>query len=308
MATATATQKPAEWSVTKVIEMEALAKLSTDLKEAAARLPCDEARYLVDLYYAIQHFRIQSAGMIRAADAQEVNEVLQWAFDNTRKLEHNIKRALDIFSDQYRVGLWMKSICGIGPVIAAGFLSHLDIRDPDNPQGRETVGHFWRFAGLDPSVTWEKKTKRPWNAKLKTLCWKLGESFIKNKFRDQDYYGKLYENRKQLELERNESGANKELAAQHVAEKRYTKTTEAWKYISDGVLPPAQLHARARRYMVKIFLSHLHHVMYEDYYGKKPPVPFAFTEKCEGDHRHFIAIPNYPYEEGGKSLRELFGE
>ena len=302
MATATAIEKPADVSVTKLSEMEALAKLSRDLKGAAKLLGQREARYLVDLYYEIQDFRIQMAAQVRSAEEGEPNQMLEWCFSNTRTLENNIKRALDVFGDEYRVSLWMKSICGIGPVISAGFLSHLDVRN------RPTAGHFWRFAGLDPSVTWEKKTKRPWNAKLKTLCWKLGESFIKNKFRDQDYYGKLYEQRKQVEVERNESGANKELAARHVEEKRYTKKTEAWKHISDGQLPPAQLHARARRYMVKIFLSHLHHVMYEDYFGKQPPVPFAFTEKCEGDHRHFIAIPNYPYEEGGKSLRELFGE
>lgn len=56
------------------------------------------------------------------------------------------------------------SIHGIGPVISAGLLAHIDIHRA------VTVGHIWRFAGLDPSVKWLKKTKRPWNAGLKVLC------------------------------------------------------------------------------------------------------------------------------------------
>jgi hypothetical protein len=33
-----------------------------------------------------------------------------------------------------------------------------------------TAGHIWRYAGLDPTVRWNKGEKRPWNAGLKVLC------------------------------------------------------------------------------------------------------------------------------------------
>ena len=37
---------------------------------------------------------------------------------------------------------------GIGPVIAAGLLANIDIKQAP------TVGHIWRFAGLDPTNKW----------------------------------------------------------------------------------------------------------------------------------------------------------
>ncbi len=70
------------------------------------------------------------------------------------------------------------------------------------------------------------------------------------------------------------------------------------------MLPPAHIHARAMRWTGKIFLSHLQNVMYWDYYETAPPVPYAF-EKCEGDHRHLIEVPNFPHEFDGRGLKEM---
>ena len=57
------------------------------------------------------------------------------------------------------------------------------------------------------------------------------------------------------------------------------------------LLPPGRIHARARRYAVKLFVSHLHHVMYEAEFGTPPPKPYIFTRP---EHTHFIAPPE-PY-------------
>jgi hypothetical protein len=51
-----------------------------------------------------------------------------------------------------------------------------------------------------------KGQKRPHNAKLKVLCWKIGDSFVKQQSRENDVYGKVYGERKRLELERNDAG------------------------------------------------------------------------------------------------------
>src|SRR6185437_10902883 len=48
--------------------------------------------------------------------------------------------------------------------------------------------------------------KRPWNARVKVLCWKIGESFVKVKANENDFYGKLYEKRKLMEQLKNERG------------------------------------------------------------------------------------------------------
>jgi hypothetical protein len=156
-------------------------------------------------------------------------------------------------------------------VISAGLRANIDI------EKAPTAGHIWRFAGLDPTVKWEKKTRRPWNASLKTLCWKLGESFVKVMNHEDDQYGKIYVARKAWEQKQNEAGLYKEQAELILATRRIDKATDAYKAYAQGILPPGHLHARAKRYAVKIFLSHLHQFWYEHHYGKPAPAPFAIA-------------------------------
>src|SRR5581483_4842453 len=149
-------------------------------------------------------------------------------------------------------------------------------------------------------VTAESMTKalakRPWDARLKVLCWKIGESFVKVCNTANDVYGAVYLERKALEQERNEAGAFREQAEATLAMNRIGKDTEAYKAYIQGKLPAARIHARAKRYAVKLFLSHYHHVAYETRYGQPPPRPYIF-ERGIG-HVHFIAPPNWPLDEG----------
>jgi hypothetical protein len=249
---------------------EAVRKITKDEKLAAAKLGKNEARFLVDAYYQMQENRIRSDGQVRSMGAaDEPHAVLQWLADMNRTLEEQIKIALDAYSGSDPIGAWLRSQKGIGPVIAAGLLAHLDITRA------ETAGAFWSFAGLEPSKTWEKGKKRPWNADLKLLCWKLGESFVKVSGYDDAYYGKAYKERKLLEIERNERGDFKGQAEAALKAKNYSKDTDAYKAYIQGKLPPAHIHARARRYAAKLLLSDLHHVMYVAHHGKPPPLPYA---------------------------------
>jgi len=180
------------------MELEPLKRLTKDLRKAAVTLSRAEARYLVDYYYQLQEFRKSSNNQIRSmADTAEPHDVLDWLAQNTATLEKNIKSALDAYTSGDGVGRWSKSIVGIGPVISAGLLAHIDI------EKAPTAGHIWRFAGLDPTTTWEKKQKRPWNAQLKTLCWKIGESFVKVTNRKGDIYGHLTSQATACQCERN---------------------------------------------------------------------------------------------------------
>jgi hypothetical protein len=308
--------------------MAAIDKLDRDLKQAARTLGRRQIRFLVDTYYQVQHFRIASSAQARTnAEGAEPNRLLVWNQDQMTSLEKNIQRALQEFSDTYTVGKWMMSICGIGPVISAGLLAHLEIEpwkcvkgkkpgsfcNRANPHGPEchavsmaTGCHFWRFAGLDPTVKWEKGQKRPWNAELKCLvAFKAGECFVKVQSRESDVYGKLYRERKDLEIARNLEGKFKATAEAVLESKRIGKDTEAYKHYSQGMLPPAHLHSRARRWAVKMFLSHVHAAMFEDFYGKPAPRPYIFDHPELGDHRHYIPVPNWPFEEKGKSLKDM---
>ena len=263
------------------MNLEPIMKLTKDLKVAAAKLSDDEARFLVDYYYIAQEDRKRSTNQVRALDeSKEPNAVIDWLASQSKGLEEQIKKALDSYTESHAMGAWMRQIVGIGPVISAGLLAHIDI------EKAPTVGHIWRYAGLDPTSKWEKGQKRPWNAGLKTLCWKAGQSFMKFSGRDDCYYGHVYRERKNFEIARNERGDNKELAEQ--LKEKVGKTTEAYKHLSNGVLPPGQIDARARRYAVKLFLSHLHGAWYETHFGTKPPLPYPIAHL---GHVHFIPSP-----------------
>ena len=261
-------------------------KLGRDMEKASSTLTAVEARYLVDSYYAMQAGRIRANNQIRAlTQSGEPHESIAWLSTESRVLEESVKRTLGAYSANHPVGKRMRAVVGVGPVIAAGLLAHIDItRAP-------TAGAIWRYAGLDPTSEWKKGEKRPHNASLKTLCWKLGESFVKVCNHKDAVYGKLYQERKEAELVKNEAGAFADQAAAKLEKFKIGKTTDAYKAYSIGKLPPAHIHARAKRVAVKMFLSHLHQVWYEVEFGETAPVPYVF-EFADKEHVHKIE-PNW---------------
>lgn len=129
-------------------------RLSKDLAKAAETLRPHEARFLVDSYYQMQEDRKRSANQVRSLDAVgEPHAVVSWLTSQSKTLEGQLQRALNIYSKADPVGAWSRSIVGIGPVIAAGLLAMIDI------ERAPTAGHIWRFAGLDPSHLWLGREK-----------------------------------------------------------------------------------------------------------------------------------------------------
>jgi hypothetical protein len=70
--------------------------------------------------------------------------------------------------------------------------------------------------------------------------------------------------------------------------KKIGKTTDAYAAYSIGKLPPAHIHARAKRYAVKLFLAHLHEVWYTKHFGEAPPKPYPIAIL---GHAHYLAPP-----------------
>jgi hypothetical protein len=275
------------------MEIEIINNLIKDLRKAQTILTDNEARYFVDLYYQMQEFRKAIDNQIRSIEhptfydeegkKKEVTEEELAAYipephanmivmaDIITTLETRIKVMLDVYSNNHPVGVWCKGVTGIGPVIAAGLLAHIDITKCP------TAGHMWSYAGLNPEAKWDKGQKRPWNAKLKVLCWKIGQSFVKVSNNPNDVYGKIYQQRKAYEQQKNERKEYSDQAARILESKKISKTTEAYKWYSQGMLPPAHIQQRAERYATKIFLSHLHEFWYEQHYGVKPPAPYPIA-------------------------------
>lgn len=267
--------------------LEPIQKLTKDLREASKILTASEARFLVDDYYTMQDNRIRAAGQVRAMSKDgEPCEVLGWLFGQSEVMEKQIGRALTAYAEANPVGQWSMSICGIAGTLSAGLLAHIDI------EKAPTVGHIWNFAGLNPDIKWEKGQKRPFNAKLKVLCWKIGQSFVKVSNNKNDFYGKYYKIRKEYEQAKNDKFEYKDQAERQLAKKNYGKTTEAYKHLITGKLPPGQIQQRCERYATKLFLSHWHYVAFRYKFGVEPPKPFAIAIL---GHAHEIEVPNNPF-------------
>ena len=252
-------------------------KLSKDLLKASTEMSVDQARFLVDTYYQMQDARERAHAQVRGLlDAAEPHELLDWVGQVNLELEANIKNALGRYAKSKPVGLWSQGVCGIGPVISAGLLAYIDI------EKAPTVGNIWRYAGLDPTSKWNKGEKRPWNANLKCLCWKIGESFVKVSTNDKDIYGQFYIQRKQQEEAKNETLGFKSQADEGA--KRVGKSTKAYQFYSIGKLPPGHIHARAKRYATKLFLAHWHEVSYRERYGTEPPLPYPIAHLGHAHH------------------------
>lgn len=303
-------------------ELTSVTKLNKDLiKLFKQGVPDREARTLVDLYYTLQDQRIELGNQIKAfeRDAKkqkvepEPHDVIIWAHDQFETLEKEIQKALKNFAGSHEMAWFFDATCGIGPIIAAGYIAYIvDIRN------FATAGNLWSYAGLNPTKEWTKGQKRPWNARLKVLCWKTGQSFIKVKNNPNDFYGKIYTQRKEFEWNRNVNGGNADYIKAMLTKKQFSPSTDAYKYymgkcdpvkvnmalaagdkpdiklvVADGnngipMLPPAQIDQRAARYAVKLFLSHLHGCWTEQVTGQPAPVPYIIAH---GDHVHYIAPP-----------------
>jgi len=268
--------------------LEAVEHLARDVVQAlSSGISRQQARYLVDAYYDVQEYRIATGNQLRALHRSgEPAQVCEWLHDQFTLLERSILRALDRWTDGHLVGRWSKRIIGIGPVIAAGLLAHID------PERAVTAGDVWRYAGLDPTVRWERGQKRPWNARLKSLCWKIGESFVKSQSHPESFYGPLYRARREYEERRNHAGDYAEQARAMIASGRARKGTVSYEWYVQGMLPPGHIYARAKRWTVKLFLSHWQRVAYLVHHGTEPPLPYVITQLR---HAHVLDPPYYDW-------------
>ena len=257
-------------------------KLDREVVLEAAKLTAPEIRFLVSNYYASQDMRKRADMQVRhlgpdKAAGDTLPPLLNFTGKQFAEIEQQVGRGLAAYAEGSAVGRWMLAQHGVGPVLTAGFLAHLDIEQAP------TAGHFWRFAGQDPSCKWEKGEKRPYNADLKQLVYHFGECIKRTSNSPDSFYGAIYKSRKALIVERNENGFNAERAKTF-----RTTSADVRKTLATGKLPAGNLDRQACNYAAKIFLSHLHAVMFWDRYGKAPPKPFSLSIM---GHAHEIKIP-----------------
>jgi hypothetical protein len=253
----------------------------------AAKLSAPEARHLVSSYYASQEMRKRldlqirhigtKAGIVEEGGNPVLPPLLNFVGNSSAEIEKTMAAGLQRFAEASPIGRWCLSHHGVGPVISAGLLAHLDITKAPS------ASHFWSFAGLNPQMKWERSEKRPYNAELKQLCYHLGECFKRTSNHPESHYGKIYRERKALVVERNEAGHNAERA------KTFTTNSAAVrKLLKAGKLPAGNLDRQAANYAAKIFLAHLHAVMQFEKY-RRVAMPYAIEHL---GHVDLIEVPN----------------
>lgn len=198
-----------------------LPKMGAELKNRVKELDKDQSRSLLDLYYQIQRTR-KGAGNQRSALKREVDYdtvagdsmVTEWSEDYLKVMESQLKMALEVVGKSTHLGKWVTTIHGIGPIIATTLLAHIAM------ERVQTVGDVWNFSGMNPEKKWLKGQKRPWCARMKQMCYFVGESFVKVSGNPDAFYGQLYLERKKFEIDRNDSGENRQKAIDKAREIR----------------------------------------------------------------------------------------
>ena len=134
----------------------------------------------------------------------------------------------------------------------------------------------------------------PYNKELKVVCHKIGQSFHKVCNNDKSLYGKLFKERLQYELEKNENGDYAEQAATILKTKNFS-SKEVKEVYESGKLPMSHIYKRCERYVTKLFISHAFEAAYFNEYKVMPPKPYILMFS-EGKHNDYIA-PEIPYDE-----------
>lgn len=275
------------------VPMPLLGAWTKDHRAAAARLTSGEARFLVDTYYQVQKYRCSSRNQAQMATEvgskgePEPNAVVSYLSRELFSLESRIKTALLYYVKARPAGLWAIATYGVGPVIAAGYLSQIDFNIADS------AGSVWKLCGVAPGQKKVRGQKTDFNPRLKRLTFLLGQSFMKFSGRDECYYGKIYLERKAYEMKNNEALRYKDQAEAALKEKKFGEDTQAKGWYDKGMLPPARIELRAERYAAKMFLSHFFEVAYFVQHNKLAPAPFPIThlghiDRVECPNKHLV--------------------
>lgn len=134
-----------------------LLKLDNELKHrimSMKKITRSDMKTLVDLFYQIQKSRIRLENQIRAIkqekDTSEENSfILEFFLKNFKIMESNISKVIEMAVNISPVGQWLMQVKGVGPVIAAGIIAYLDVRD------KQYASQFISYAGLNDN-------NRPW--------------------------------------------------------------------------------------------------------------------------------------------------
>ena len=117
-------------------------------------------------------------------------ENLIWFHNKLYETEKELYRILDSWSKEHPLRVnFLNKVRGIGPVLASGIIAWLS----EPILKAEHVSNLWSYCGLAPGSERRRGEKLNYNPKLKTFCWKIGQSFIKFRCFGRKLYEKFKE-------------------------------------------------------------------------------------------------------------------
>lgn len=204
-------------------------------------------RELVEIYYDVQDVRIRSFNRLR-----QVGEVKGVEPDILKRLEKQIR---DYIAAQIRdepvCKLFLKNIKGIGPILSGGLVSWFDITKAKH------ASSFWKYAGLHvedgQAVRRIKGKKLGFNIRVRTFCWKIGDSLLKQRT---PFYRDIYDEAKIKEAEklRHPEKDPHNCPVHETCLKRLSAKAKRLKQSTKELPCKKHIDYRARRKMIKRFL------------------------------------------------------
>jgi hypothetical protein len=249
----------------------------------------DDAKLFLGFFndYKQNRQKIENRLKYLSGDGNSSITILTEQRDNFLKQENICLTALTKYAKNHHMASWFKGVYGLSHVLEAGLVAHIDITKAP------TVGHIWSYCGLDPKKI-DMIGQQNHSQTLKRITWLIGFSFKHFSHHDECLYGKLYLKRKEYETNKNLNLEYSKTAKRYYDSEKYTDD-KSKEILKNGMLTEPHIDARARRWTVKIFLSHLHQVWYERHYGRPPPMPFDNSKLSEDDfklsHEHFVSKP-----------------
>lgn len=186
----------------------------------------------------MQEHRIAMGNQILALEkAEEETQPLEDYFKRFYDIEKDIAKHIAIVVKDEPMYEWLKSVKGIGAILAAALLSSIDIAKTQH------ASSVWKYAGLAPGQKRQRGKKLDFNPFLKKTCWLIGESFVKTKG---EYRG-IYDTSKMMYKNK---FPKKILMVDEKGKPILTRDGKKRYMYSDG-----HLHNMAKRRCVKLFLS-----------------------------------------------------
>lgn len=153
------------------------------MKEEVTKGMENEVTILINQYYQIQKHRIALGNEVFAQEKNDKpNEFLSEIAGDMLLIETKIDKRIKKEVKAHPMYAWLKNVKGVGHIFAAGLVTYIDITKAQH------ASSVWKYAGLAPEQKRKAGQKLDYNPDLKTLCWKISNSFVKTKGKYREIY------------------------------------------------------------------------------------------------------------------------